>query len=142
MIRYALRCGKAHDFEAWFASGATYDSERKKRRVECPVCGDRKIAKAPMAPSLSRGRDTQVPNPAGDPGTRAKVKQYFTALRRHVEENFENVGTRFPEEARKMHYGETEDRAIFGDASPDEARELVEEGIEIAPLPDVEQHDA
>lgn len=139
MIRYRLTCAREHIFEAWFASSATYDSERKKRRVECPMCGDRKISKAPMAPSLARGSDG--PALADAPEARRKVKQYFTALRRHVEENFENVGTRFPDEARKMHYGETEDRPIFGDATPAQARELVEEGIDIAPLPEAEPLD-
>lgn len=140
MIRYALMCTKEHVFEAWFASSATYDSERKKRRVECPACGDKKISKAPMAPSLSRGSDGSAA--LETPDARRKVKQYFTALRRHVEENFENVGTRFPDEARKMHYGEADERPIFGDATPTQARELVEEGIEIAPLPEADQHDA
>lgn len=140
MIRYKLTCAREHVFEAWFASSATYDSERNKRRVECPVCGDRKITKAPMAPSVSRSGEGQALLDA--PDARRKVKQYFTALRRHVEENFENVGTRFPDEARKMHYGETEDRPIFGDATPAQARELVEEGIEIAPLPEAEPHDS
>ncbi|WP_315735242.1 MULTISPECIES: DUF1178 family protein [unclassified Bradyrhizobium] len=153
MIRYALRCERDHTFESWFQSSSTYDSQVKRKLVECPTCGSTKVEKAIMAPRIvsKKGREAvPVPVPASPtpaqevipPGStalmmaqerelRAKLKE----LRDHIVKNADDVGERFPTEARKMHYGETEHRPIYGEASLDEARELIEEGIEVAPIP-------
>jgi hypothetical protein len=151
MIRYALQCERGHHFESWFQSSAAYDSQVKRKLVECPACSSTKVEKAIMAPRIvgKKGRAPAPPVPVtgGDvPATagptslmmapqerelRAKLKE----LRDHIVKNADNVGGQFPAEARKMHYGEAEHRPIYGEASPQEARELIEEGIEVAPLP-------
>ncbi|MGJ4949446.1 DUF1178 family protein [Bradyrhizobium sp. HKCCYLS20291] len=155
MIRYALRCERDHTFESWFASSSAYDAQVKRKLVECPSCGSTKVEKAIMAPRIvsKKGRDAApvptaaapAPAPAQEvipPGPtsllmaqerelRAKLKE----LRDHIVKTADDVGERFPTEARKMHYGETEHRPIYGEASLDEARELIEEGIEVAPIP-------
>jgi hypothetical protein len=154
MIRYALVCDKGHDFESWFADSAAYERQAKRKLVSCPHCGSVAVDKTIMAPRLSRARKgappqeaaigNEAPPPAPTPGPapvamlspqeqefRAKLKE----LRDHITKNADNVGTKFPEEARKMHYGETEHRSIFGVASPQEASELAEEGIDVHPLP-------
>jgi hypothetical protein len=154
MIRYALRCDRDHTFESWFQSSSTYDSQVKRKLVSCPACGSTKVEKAIMAPRIvsKKGRETMpaVPAPVAateiadvaTPGStpllmaqerelRAKLKE----LRDHIVKNADNVGEQFPNEARKMHYGDIEHRPIYGEASPQQARELVDEGIEVAPLP-------
>ena len=158
MIRYSLICDRKHDFEIWFKNSADYDKQSKRGLVTCPSCGSEKVEKALMAPSLGRGarKGAGAPMPEAAPETpapdiassaenktpvamvspqerefRAKLKE----LRDHLTKNADNVGAEFPEEARKMHYGETEHRSIFGEASPQEAKELLEEGVEVHPLP-------
>ncbi len=153
MIRYALNCAKGHTFESWFQNSAAFDKQAKRGLVECPVCGNTKVEKALMAPTLAgtkkRARPS-VPGPAAEVSRaaseapapvamvspeerefRAKLKE----LRDHLTKNADNVGQKFPDEARKMHYGEIEQRSIYGEASPQEAKELHEEGIEFHPLP-------
>jgi hypothetical protein len=151
MIRYTLICQQGHQFESWFQDSAAYDKQAKRGLVSCPHCGSAKVEKAIMAPRLSatakkRGKTietpeaTSAPAPASAPVAmispqeqeiRAKLKE----LRDHLVKNADNVGAKFPEEARKMHYGETEHRSIYGVATPEEAKELSEEGIEFHPLP-------
>jgi hypothetical protein len=148
MIRYTLRCEQDHSFESWFQNSAAYDSQVKRKLVTCPVCSSTKVEKAIMAPRIvgKKGRDKAAPveAPAEAPANestslmmaqerelRAKIKE----LRDHIVKNADNVGERFPNEARKMHYGEIEHRSIYGEASPEEAKELHEEGIEFHPLP-------
>lgn len=147
MIRYALRCERSHSFESWFQNSAAYDSQVKRKLVACPVCGSAKVEKAIMAPRIvsKKGRDkTPLPAPAEAPANeptslmmaqerelRAKIKE----LRDHIVKNADNVGERFPTEARAMHYGDKEHRPIYGEASPEEARALIEEGVEVSPLP-------
>jgi hypothetical protein len=151
MIRYNLVCDKNHEFESWFADSAAYDKQAKRKLVSCPVCGSAKVEKAIMAPRLSSGKKERVTTmpveaaeaPAQDAPApvammspqeqelRSKLKE----LRNHLTKNADNVGAKFPEEARKMHYGEAEHRSIYGVASPDEAKDLAEEGIEFHPLP-------
>jgi hypothetical protein len=161
MIKYALVCERRHEFEIWFKNSADYDKQAKRGLVTCPACDSTKIEKALMAPQLGRGtkkgRRSQVtpsevapPQEASAPATppapdkspvammspqerefRTKLKE----LRDHLTKNADNVGAKFPEEARKMHYGEIEHRSIYGEASPQEAKELHEEGIEFHPLP-------
>jgi hypothetical protein len=150
MIRYNLRCERGHAFESWFQSSSAYDSQVERKLVGCPSCGTTKVEKAIMAPQIGRkkrdGAATQQPEAASsEVGTtlstplmmaqerelRAKLKE----LRDHVVKNADNVGERFPNEARKMHYGDIEHRPIYGEASPEEARSLIDEGIEVTPLP-------
>ncbi len=146
MIRYALVCERQHDFESWFQSSAAYDKQVKRGLVACPLCGSMKVEKAIMAPRLGHSQKPidvpQPATPAAQPPAaeapapvamvspqerefRAKLKE----LRDHLTKNADNV------EARKMHYGEIEHRSIYGEASPQEAKELHEEGIEFHPLP-------
>ena len=155
MIHYALICEYGHDFESWFQDSAAFDKQAKRRLVACPHCGSAKIEKAIMAPRLSSSRkrktpaETQAPAPAAaapenvqekslvamispqEHEFRAKLKE----LKEHLTKNADNVGPEFPEEARKMHYGEIEHRSIYGEASPKDAKDLAEEGIEFHPLP-------
>ncbi len=148
MIRYALSCECGHAFESWFQSASAYDSQIKRKLVNCPACDSAKVAKAIMAPQITRkGRGktpeslpTQVTDDSSSSAPlmmtqerelRAKLKE----LRDHVTKNADNVGNRFTTEARKMHYGDIEHRAIYGEASADEARSLSDEGIDVMPLP-------
>ena len=157
MIRYALVCAKGHAFESWFADSAAYEKQVKRSLVACPQCGSAKVEKAIMAPRLSTSKKrkaaqapVEAPMPAEAPMAaaeapaapvamispqesefRAKLKE----LRDHLVKNADHVGAKFPEEARKMHYGEIEHRSIYGEATPEEAKALVEEGVEVHPLP-------
>ena len=133
MIAYNLNCAKGHEFEGWFSSSSAYDEQEKTGKLLCPVCNSRKVTKAIMAPALSTkvGKEKSAPTA----GELRKMRQYMTGLRKYVEENAENVGEKFPDEARKIHYGEKEERPIYGHASLEEAADLVEEGIDVAPLP-------
>ena len=152
MIRYSLRCEKDHSFESWFQSSSAYDAQVRRKLVACPVCGSAKVEKAIMAPQIASKKGREIAAPAQEPAAsatettapastpllmaqerelRAKLKE----LRDHIVKNADNVGERFPNEARKMHYGDIEHRPIYGEASPDEARALVDEGVEVSPLP-------
>ena len=159
MIRYTLACERRHEFEIWFRNSADYDTQAKRGLVTCPACGSAKVEKALMAPQLGRGSRKGrrvappdiVPPPEAAPQPEAPApdktpvamispqEREFRAklreLRDHLTKNADNVGTKFPEEARKMHYGEKEHRSIYGEASPQDAKELHEEGIEFHPLP-------
>jgi hypothetical protein len=155
MIRYALICDRRHEFEIWFKNSADYEKQAKRGLVSCPACDSTKVEKALMAPSLGRGSKKK---PASAPPAEAPAvnetapsettspvammspqeKEFRTKLkelRDHLTKNADNVGKKFPEEARKMHYGEIEHRSIYGEASPRDAKELHEEGIEFHPLP-------
>jgi hypothetical protein len=156
VIRYALVCERRHAFESWFADSAAYDRQAARALVTCPVCGSTKVEKAIMAPALGRGSKSKsidareaatqaegTPAEAASEATpvamisqherelRAKLKE----LRDHLVKNADYVGQKFPEEARKMHYGEIEHRSIYGEASASDAKALHEEGIEFHPLP-------
>jgi hypothetical protein len=133
VIVYSLSCSAGHEFEGWFASSTAYDDQLAAGKLVCPVCDARKVAKAPMAPALSNavGKEKSEP-PAHE---LRKMRQYISGLRKHVMDTAENVGRNFPEEARKIHYGESEERPIYGEATVNEAVELLEEGVSVAPLP-------
>lgn len=139
MIKYELKCRKAHVFEAWFYDSAAYDKQAAGGKVVCPVCGSRKVSKAPMAPRLARSKGAQA---ADEARQMAKAMKALTELREHVEKNADYVGEKFPEEARKIHYGETDKRNIYGEASKEEAKELAEEGIDVAMIPWLPRSDA
>ena len=131
MIVYSLHCPKGHAFEGWFRDSAAFDSQSVDGKLVCPVCNSHKIEKAPMAPALANS----VGERKSAPDELRKARQFVTGLRKYVEENAEFVGPKFPEEARKIHYGESEERHIYGEATIAEARELIEEGVDVAPLP-------
>lgn len=158
MIRYALNCTQGHAFESWFQNSAAFDKQNRRGLVTCPVCGASKVEKAIMAPKLTRARKperAEPPTPASPPAVAKPVppmapgkaavsmtlpaerelRRKLKELRDHVTRNADYVGARFPEEARKMHYGELEHRSIYGEATREEAKALHEEGIEFHPLP-------
>ncbi|GMV62401.1 MAG: hypothetical protein AMXMBFR74_15690 [Parvibaculum sp.] len=138
MIRYALQCEKDHEFDGWFPSSEGFDAQVAAGDVRCPHCGSPNVRKALMAPSIgkSTGKAASKDAAASTPAEMAqKMSMMMLALRKHVEENCDYVGDKFAEEARRIHYGESEHRDIYGEATPDEARELIEEGVEVAPLP-------
>jgi hypothetical protein len=156
VIRYALACARGHSFEAWFSDSGTYEKQRSANLVACPDCGSTAVGKALMTPAVSTSRKKSRPraekevvmpsvehspalepsmavaaNVAGDGETVAILRK----LRKHLVENAEYVGNKFAEEARRIHYNESKKRGIFGEATPDDARALAEEGIEFHPLP-------
>ena len=136
MIAYSLTCKDGHEFEGWFANSMAYAAQEKAGDLVCPVCGDASVTKAIMAPAVrnsvtkAKGRSTVAP-----PDEQQKLRQFVAGFRKYVEDNADYVGPKFPEEARKIHYGETEARHIYGESTVREAQELIEEGIEIAPMP-------
>jgi hypothetical protein len=136
MILYSLQCRSGHGFEAWFRTGADFDAQAKRGQLECPHCGTREVQKAVMAPAVAKGAgERQAVAAPGPSGGSAEFEALAAKLRAHVEANFDYVGEKFSEEARRIHYGEREERGIYGEASGAEAKALAEEGIRIAPLP-------
>lgn len=159
MIKYTLRCASKHHFEAWFKSGANFEEQKEKGLLRCPECGSDEVEKALMAPSIvtRKGRpnravaerprapnESAAPAPSSPPQEYSpvslepkpeKVTELMRQLRTFVESNTVDVGRRFAEEARKIHYEETEPRGIRGEATASEVEELQKEGIEVAPLP-------
>lgn len=145
MILYSLTCENDHSFEAWFKDSAAFDAQAARKRVLCPHCQSAKVEKAPMAPAISKGAAAPQKRPAGQPqiaGNDPKLQELLAKVRAHVEENFDYVGDKFPEEVRRIHYGESEERGIYGEASPEDTKELIDEGIEVTPLPIVPRRDS
>ncbi|PTW59154.1 hypothetical protein C8N35_108191 [Breoghania corrubedonensis] len=160
MIHYSLICSEGHEFEGWFRNAGEFDCQAGDGHLTCPVCGDDRISKALMAPAVSGTRDVEgsgaevsraeaaphpvattpehasampmmaMPNPQ-----QAQIVDMMRKLRNLITESADNVGARFASEARRMHYGDAEQRGIYGEATPEDARDLIEEGIEILPLP-------
>lgn len=150
VIVYSLHCDNGHAFEGWFAGMAAFDEQAANGSLCCPLCHSRDVSKAPMAPALtsSVGERKEFAAPMRVesaasiavpkqqiPDELRKMRQFMTGMRKYIQDNADYVGRRFPEEARKIHCGETEDRHIYGEASLEEAADLVEEGIDVAPLP-------
>ena len=131
MIVYNLRCEHSHEFEGWFRDSVAYDEQAAEGKLVCPVCETRKVSKALMAPAIAGTKKREVSSPT----ELKRMRQFVTGLRKYVREHAEYVGPKFPEEARKIHYGETEERHIYGEATIKEAGELIEEGVDVAPLP-------
>lgn len=129
MISYNLRCQKGHEFEGWFRDSAAFDEQAGSDQLLCPTCHSRKVEKAIMAPAVA---GTKKSRPQRE---ERKAAQFVTGLRKYIQNNADYVGPNFAEEARKIHYGETGHRHIYGEASMKEARELVEEGVDVAPVP-------
>ena len=135
MIRYTLRCDHEHEFEAWFRSSGDYDRAATAGESLCPVCGSPKVEKALMAPAVAgTKKGNKMSLAAPDPRSVA-MREAIREFRKKVTEGADYVGDKFAEEARKIHYDEAEARGIYGEATPDEAKELAEEGIGFHPLP-------
>ena len=134
MILFDLRCGHGHVFEAWFRNSGAYDAQAAAQEIACPVCGDIRIEKAPMAPRIGKSRQ-KVEKTETAAQRRAEVMRELVELRRKVEENCDYVGDRFAEEARRIHYGEVEKHGIYGEATETETAELKEEGIVVERIP-------
>jgi hypothetical protein len=134
MIRYALICDRDHAFEGWFGNSGDYDDQQGRGLLDCPMCGSKAVRKQIMAPAVAGTRKTVRDEGATDT-TREMMMEAMGRVRRHVEENFDDVGDAFAKEARAIHDGKAEDRGIYGQASPKEVRDLVEDGIQVAALP-------
>jgi hypothetical protein len=140
MIKYALTCGCGHAFEGWFKSSAAFDRQARRKLVACPRCGGSDIRKAPMAPRIAgRRKGAETPLPEAVPTERERARRQMVEvmreLKREVEAKAEYVGADFAEEARRIHYDEARARGIYGEASRQDAQELIEEGIMVVPLP-------
>ena len=150
MIKYSLICDKEHAFEGWFSSGQDFDAQQKRNLVTCPICESGKIEKSLMAPSISTSKSKAVDVPSSEPEpsndtlqtAATDVPEGFSEamtkireLRDYIRANSDDVGAKFPDEARKIHYGDAQKRGIYGQASPQDVKELVEEGVEVMPLP-------
>jgi hypothetical protein len=156
MIRFSLHCANDHAFEGWFRDGASFERQSAEMSISCPDCGNSDVRKAMMAPAIVRSASRAValppvPTPATAAPTSADLPAHGKAammvavlrkVREHVEAHFENVGDRFPEEARRIHYGDAAEREIFGQATMQEAKELHDEGIAVRPLPELPKLDS
>ena len=134
MIAYSLRCHRGHEFDGWFRDSAAFDEQSGSGHLSCPSCNSVRVEKAIMAPAIS-GTKKSVRSKS----EAKQMRQFATGLRKYVQENGDYVGPNFAEEARKIHYGEAIDRHIYGETTVEEAKELMDEGLDVAPLPpDVE----
>ncbi len=134
MIRFTLVCSEAHEFEGWFRDNADFDKQQKHNMVSCPVCETQSVGKAIMSPSVSTGRaQEKVTLAMGD--EQRRMMSEMRAMAQKVKANADYVGDKFADEARKIHDGDTEPRGIYGEATNEEARALIEEGIDFMPLP-------
>ena len=140
MIVFNLQCADGHGFEAWFKDAKAYASQRRGRKIACPVCGDTGIQKLPAAPRLAKGEAKE--NMDSAKAQAAAYMQAVNQIHKHLEENCDYVGDRFADEARKIHRGEVEERGIYGEATQKEAKELTEEGVPIAAVPKMRRQDA
>lgn len=151
MIKYILKCEESHQFEAWFKNSIAYDEQASMGVITCAICGSTSINKAPMAPSVPRKgsssrsvtaqEERQQPQ-ASEMAHVAVAMKALKEIRKTVEENCDYVGEKFAEEARKIHYGEVEERGIYGETSEEERTELAEEGVELASIPWIPNSDA
>lgn len=136
MIKYSLICAASHDFEAWFSGSTDFDVQAKQGLLMCPICGTSKVEKAIMAPNVSTSRKKK----AIEDKQRDAIKAFTAAadkIRNDIETHCDNVGDKFADEARAIHYGEKPERGIYGQATPKEASDLRDEGVQVAPLPDI-----
>ena len=133
MIKYSLKCDKEHSFEAWFSDSLNFEKQNKKKLISCPSCSSLEITKNIMAPNISsKKKNSNKINQKKD-----KVEMVLNKVRKHVENNFDYVGDKFADEARSMHYGEKEEREIYGETTVEDAVELIEEGVNVQPMPGV-----
>lgn len=136
MIRFGLICADDHDFEAWFRNGEDFEAQKENGLVACPQCGSTDVHKALMAPAISSGNNADKPQMAlGMSEEQKKALAQIKALSQKVREKADYVGDKFAEEARKIHFGEADARGIYGEATTEEAKSLVDDGVEFMPLP-------
>jgi len=135
MIQYSLKCENDHGFDSWFASADAYDKLADNGMVSCAVCGSTKVSKAIMAPRVRTTKGKEAPVAPTLPTEKSAAEQAMAEMRAQVEQNSEYVGTNFATEARSMHLGDAPERAIYGEAKPEEAKSLIEDGIPVTPLP-------
>ena len=135
MISYRLKCGKDHEFDAWFASSAAFDAQVKAGQLDCPHCGSRQVTKSVMAPNVAPRSNRGQKAAAAVAPAAEEVAAQLREFREHVEKTSENVGDRFAEEARKIHNEEADARSIYGSATSNEAESLLEEGVKFYPMP-------
>ena len=135
MIQYSLKCENDHSFDSWFASADAYDKLADSGMVSCAVCGSTKVSKAIMAPRVRTTKGKEAPVAPTLPTEKSAAEQAMAKMRAQVEQNSEYVGTNFATEARSMHLGDAPERAIYGEAKPEEAKSLIEDGIPVTPLP-------
>jgi hypothetical protein len=136
MILFTLRCAQGHEFEGWFRDGDGFETQQKAGEISCPECGETSVEKAVMAPRLARSRQSSLPM------SPAQFRAALVEMRRQIETNCDYVGNRFAEEARRIHYGEIDPHGIYGEASEEESRELVDEGIKFGRIPWVSPTDS
>jgi hypothetical protein len=149
MIVYELRCSTGHGFEAWFRNSEAYDQQHAAHQISCPICGIEDVSKAPMAPRIGRSKSesretapTKTAPQEMNPEQMRVVMSKIAELNQHIASTCDYVGKEFPEEARKIHYGEAAHREIYGEASPTEAAELRDEGIAVAAVPWIRRGDS
>ena len=139
MIKFSLICENDHDFDGWFSSSEDFEKQQKKSLVQCPYCDSAKVEKSLMAPSVSTSRKKEARNESLAMATMDAKSQELMAEMRKIRDkvlaNSEDVGEKFPEEARKIHYGESDPKGIYGQANVEEVKELLDEGIAVAPVP-------
>lgn len=137
MIKYALKCENNHGFEAWFGDSQGYEEQNKKGLIECPYCASIQIEKAIMAPNIRTSKNENAIAPIiNQPELLpAEIAKAFSQIKTHIEQNYDYVGKDFADEARAIHAGTAEERLIYGETSPKEVVELIEEGVPIAPIP-------
>jgi len=134
LIRFGLACEHGHEFDGWFRSSDDFDKQKKRRLIDCPECGSHKVEKALMAPAVSTGRKREKMALAMNAEQR-RIMSEMKALSEKLRENADYVGDKFAEEARKIHFGETEARGIYGEATADEAKDLADDGVPFMPIP-------
>lgn len=137
MIKYSLKCQKNHEFEAWFPSINDFDKQKASGYVECPYCGDKNIEKAIMAPNIKKTIPNApiLENTFNENLIPEKLQNFYKGWREHIAKNYDYVGDKFADEARAIHLGESDERPIYGNSTHEEVRELIEEGVPIAPIP-------
>lgn len=140
MIKYSVRCGKDHVFEAWFKDSATFDAQSKSGDIVCPQCGNNLVVKAPMAPRIVKSQQSDVSHESRARELAERILEAAVEMRKEVEENCDYVGDQFADEARKIHYGEADERGIYGEASDEETQKLDDEGIDVIKLPNVRKN--
>jgi hypothetical protein len=134
MISFNLICKNEHEFEGWFSNSADYEKQAKRHLIECPVCGDSDIEKSLMAPAVGAKSEVRAARVAKAEQAK-KLRKMLGEVRDYVETNFDDVGDDFPDEARKIYYGESDERGIYGNATEEEAEELASEGVPVGRLP-------
>jgi len=140
MIKYSVRCENTHEFEGWFKDSATFDAQAKSGDIVCPHCGNTKVSKAPMSPRISKSSNTGSTPEARAREVAERILEAAQQMRKEVEANCDYVGDQFADEARRIHYGEADERGIYGEASDEETQELDEEGIEVYRLPTIRRN--